>query len=168
MKISMIAAITLAFTLTSCNKANDATAPNLTKEVVGTYAGTLTTNNLKGTSPATADITSVNDYTIEVHCYGEDIDTTFMLELYDDGDMMRVCFTDEDFYNEYGHNMSEDHHMMGGSGSWTNWSQHMSKEHGENDQHYGYFDMNDGRFDYTFKIETGGTTYTQEFSGSRE
>ena len=168
MKISMIALIAIAITVTSCNKA-DNSQPNLTAGVTGTYDGTLTTNNLKGISPAKADITAVNDYTIEIHCYGEDIDTTFMLELYEDGDMMRVCFTDDDFYGEYGHNKQEDHHMMGGNGGWTNWNQHMNNDHGEGDQHYGYFDMNKGQFDYTFNIEvTGGTTYTQEFSGSRQ
>jgi hypothetical protein len=165
-KISMIAVILVAVTLASCNKEND--TPNLTTAVVGTYKGELITNKLKTGSPATADITSVNDYTIEIHCYGTDIDTTFMLELYEDGDMMRVCFTDEDFYGEYGHEKQEDHHMMGGDGNWTNWNQHMSNDHGEGDEHYGYFNMTKHEFDYTFNIKSPqGTTYTQEFSGAK-
>ncbi|MCF6341244.1 MAG: hypothetical protein L3J31_00370 [Bacteroidales bacterium] len=167
-KISMIAVIAVVVTLASCNKADD-TNPNLTTGLTGTYDGTLITNNLKGTSPAKADITAVNDYTVEIHCYGEDIDTTIMLELYEDGDMMRVCFTDEDFYGEYGHNKSNDHHMMGDNGNWTNWGQHMSQDHGEGDEHYGYFNMADGQFNYTFNIEvSGGNTYTQEFSGTKQ
>ncbi len=161
--LTVVAAVLLVIGLVSCNK--DKTNQDLTKSVVGTYEGTLTTNNLKTTSPAIADISKVNDYTIEIHCYGDDIDTTFMLELYEDGDMMRVCFTDNDFYNEYGHHESENHHMMGNDNGWTTWQQHMSNEHNQNDKHYGYFDMNDHKFNYIFKIDSSSSVYTQEFSG---
>ncbi|NIA03472.1 MAG: hypothetical protein GWP12_02920 [Nitrospirae bacterium] len=154
----------LAVVVVSCKK--EAANEDLTKQVTGTYEGTLTTNGVKSTSQATADITKYNDYTIQVHCYGDDIDTTFMLELYEDGNMMRVCFTDDDFYNEYGHHKSNDHHMMGDNGNWTNWSQHMSNEHGQNDQHYGYFNMNDHQFDYTFVISNNSGSYTQQFVGT--
>ncbi len=162
---SIIAMAITVITIVSCNNKNQAN-PNLTKAVIGTYEGTLTTNNLKGTSPATADISAVNDYTVQIHCYGDDLDTTFMLELYEDGNTMRVCFTDEDFYSQYGHGKTEQHHMMGNSGSWTNWSQHMGNDHGQGDVHYGYFNMSDHQFNYTFNIDiTEGNTYTQEFSG---
>lgn len=166
-KLSIIALAVITVGLVSCNKDNQVN-PDLTKSVIGTYEGTLTTNNLKTTSPATSDITKYNDYTVQVHCYGDDIDTTFMLELYEDGDMMRVCFTDNDFNNEYGHNKSEDHHMMGDNGGWMNWKQHISNDHDQNDKHYGFFNMKDHQFDYTFKIEKSSSIYTQEFVGKRK
>ena len=165
-KIAIIALVAITVGLVSCKK--EQTYPDLTKSVTGTYDGTLTTNNLKTTSPATADITKVNDYTVEIHCYGDDIDTTFMLELYEDGDMMQVCFTDDDFRREYGHDKSEDHHMMGDNGDWMNWQQHMSADHDEDDEHYGFFNMKEHTFKYTFKIGTKKAAYTQEFSGKRK
>jgi hypothetical protein len=165
--LSIIALAIFSITLISCNKDDNQDEPNLTSGLTGTYTGTLTTNGLKGTSPATVDITAVNNYTIQVHCYGDDIDTTIMLELYEDGNMMRVCFTDDDFYNEYGHNQSENHHMMGGNdGCCTNWSQHMNNDHQPNDKHYGYFNLDNHQFDYTFNVKTPSATYTQQFVGT--
>jgi len=167
-KVSIVAIVLLSIIVVSCNKSDDQVETDLTKKVTGTYTGILTTGSLKSTSPATADITTYNNYTVQVHCYGDDIDTTFLLELYEDGNMMRVCFTDDDFYNEYNHHKSENHHMMGDNGNWTNWNQHMNNEHEWNDKHYGYFDMDDGKFDYTFKIKTPSSEYTQQFVGSRQ
>ncbi len=166
-KLSIIAIALLLVTLTSCKKDEDQVEPDLTGDLIGKYDGTLTTDGVKTTSPATADISTHNDYTIQVHCYGEDIDTTILLELYQDGNMMRVCFTDNDFYNEYGHHQSENHHMMGDNGNWTNWGQHMSNDHEWNDQHYGYFNMDDHSFHYTFEVNTSTGQYTQEFIGDR-
>ena len=164
--LSIIALAIFSITLISCNKDDNQDEPNLTSGLTGTYTGTLTTDGLKETSPATADITAINNYTIQVYCYGDDIDTTIMLELYEDGNMMRVCFTDNDFYNEYGHSQSENHHMMGDNESCcTNWSQHMNNEHQGNDKHYGYFNKDNHQFDYTFNVTTSSATYTQQFVG---
>jgi len=162
LSILILAVLTIAFV--ACKK--EETETNLTNGLTGTYEGALTTNGLKGTSPATANITAVNNYTIQVHCFGDEIDTTIMLELYEDGNMMRVCFTDDDFYNEYGHHESNDHHMMGNNGGWTNWSQHMNSGHQGNDKHYGYFNMDNHQFDYTFNVTTPSATYTQQFVGA--
>jgi len=96
-KLSILTLAVLTIAFVSCKK--EETETNLTNGLTGTYEGSLTTNGLKGTSPATANITAVNNYTIQVHCFGDEIDTTIMLELYEDGNMMRVCFTDDDFYN---------------------------------------------------------------------
>ncbi|MBU2558602.1 MAG: hypothetical protein KJ578_12565 [Bacteroidetes bacterium] len=165
--LSIMAIALLMVALISCKKDENQNETDLTKDVIGTYVGTLTTDNLKYTSPATADITAVNNYTVQVRCYGDDIDTTILLELYQDGNMMRVCFTDDDFYNEYGHNQSENHHMMGDNDNCcTNWSQHMNNDHNPNDQHFGYFNINDHQFDYTFNVETSTSNYTQQFVGA--
>jgi hypothetical protein len=164
--LSIVVFALFSITILSCNKNDNQVDPNLTSGLTGTYTGTLTTDGLKGTGPATADITAINNYTVRIHCYGDDIDTTIMLELYEDGNMMRVCFTDDDFYNEYGHRQSDDHHMMGNNSGWTNWGQHMSNDHQGDDKHYGYFNMENHQFDYTFNVTTPSATYTQQFVGA--
>jgi hypothetical protein len=154
--------------MTSCDTNNGLTRPNLSNQVAGTYNGTLKSSLTQSEIPAAAVVSSVNDYTIMVHCYNTVYDTTFSLELYQDtGNMMRVCLTDKDFKNEYGHDMSANHHMMGGNmGNWTSWQQHMTAEHNPDDEHYGYFDMSTMTFTYTFDLmATSG--YTQSFTGKR-
>jgi hypothetical protein len=81
--------------------------------------------------------------------------------------MMRVCATDSDFKNQYGHNMSANHHMMGSNSNWTSWQQHMSVEHNPDDEHYGYFDMNARTFNYTFDFTDKLNGYQQYFVGKR-
>jgi hypothetical protein len=151
----------------SCKK--DKTAGDLTNQVTGTYEGTLTLGALKSTSSlATTDVSRSNDYTVQIHCYGTDLDTTFMLELYENGNQMMVCVTGDDFYNEYGHDESENHHMMGDNGSYTSWEQHMSNDHESGDQHYGSFNMDSHTFDYTFKMHDNQGNYTLHFSGIKQ
>lgn len=84
-------------------------------------------------------ITSVTSYAVKFIVFSADVDTTMVLDLYPDANMMRVCLTGDDFRKEYGHNMSDDDPMMGNN--WT-WQEHMSHEHKPNDKHYGHFDMN--------------------------
>lgn len=154
--------------ISSCHNNDNMLQTNPASQIVGTYKGTLTSSITQTGSPATTEITSVNDYTVGIRCYSIDIDTTIVLELYPDGNMMRVCFTDNDFENEYGHGMSANHHMMGSGGNWTTWQQHMSNEHTANDKHYGYFDMNADTFDYAFNIKNGNNSYVQQFVGKRQ
>ncbi|MEQ8554085.1 MAG: hypothetical protein RIC06_09410 [Cyclobacteriaceae bacterium] len=168
MKTSKIMlAIAVAATIASCDMSNEPVRPVLSGQVAGPYYGTLRSSFSQTETPATAEITTINDYTIQVHCYSADVDTTFSLELYRDGDMMRVCFTDGDFTNQYGHDMSANHHMMGGNSNWTSWQQHMSAEHNPDDEHYGYFDMNSSTFNYTFDLIGTPDGGTQLFTGKR-
>lgn len=164
----ILLAITMAVTIASCSNMNDdPVRPNLASQVAGTYNGMLTSGLSETETPATAEITTVNDYTIQVHCYSADVDTTFSLELYQDEDMMRVCFTDNDFTSQYGHEMSANHHMMGGMGNWTSWQQHMNVEHSPDDEHYGYFDMSSGIFNYMFDLPGASDGDSQYFTGKR-
>jgi hypothetical protein len=121
--------------------------------------------------PATAEIIATSNYTIQVHCYGADIDTTLVLELYLDGNMMRVCFTGDDFKKEYGHSMSANYpmmgNMMGNDDNWNIWEQHMSYDHNSTDKHYGYFDMNAKMFNYTFDFKDMPIDYSRHFIGKR-
>jgi hypothetical protein len=153
---------------------NNEVRPNLSNQIIGTYEGTLMSSLLQTGVAATAEITSINDYNIRVHCYSAKFDTTLSLGLYPDGNRMRVCLTGNDFMNQYGHNMStgnqmmgNNNQMMGNMGNGTSWQQHMSAEHKPGDVHYGYFDMKAKTFDYTFTFTGTSTSYTQHFIGMR-
>jgi hypothetical protein len=155
--------VVMAASLSSCNK-EDAQV-DLTKNVVGVYNGDLTNSNTSAKTSSTATITRYNDYTVQVHCVSTDFDSTFLLELYENGDMMKVCSTGDAYYNEYGHEKSNKDHMMG-SGNMMNWSEHMG-DHDGNDEHYGDFDVSNNQFDYTMKIEHSTVNEYEQFVGSK-
>lgn len=165
--------IAIVTSMISCTMNNELSQSKLSNQIKGTYNGTLTSSLSQTAIPATAEITAVDDYTIQVHCHSADIDTTFSLGLYPDGNMMKVCFTGNDFRNQYGHDMSTNGQMMGNNqmmGNMSNgnsWQQHMSAEHTPADDHYGYFDMNAGTFNYTFNFTDTPTGYTRHFIGKR-
>lgn len=166
--LSIIVVATIAVAAVSCNK-KDQIKADLAKDIVGTYTGTLTGTN-KAVSDATADITETDENLIEIRCYGGDFDTTFTQRIFEDGEMLRMCSTGEDFYNEYGHNMTDqnEHHDMMNDADGMSWSHHMSEEHEAGDEHFGFYDMNTDTFTYTFKMKSGNTPYDIEFSGKRK
>lgn len=171
--LKIVLSIAIAVSIASCNINNEQLQPNLSNQIVGTYKGTLTSSLSPEAIPATSEIIFVNDYTIRVRCYSADIDTTFSLGLYPDGNMMKVCFTGNDFKNQYGRNMSiygqmmGSNQMMGNMSNGTSWQQHMSAEHKLSDVHYGYFDMNNKTFNYTFNFMGTSGSYTRHFIGKR-
>ena len=155
--------------LSSCEKSAD--LPDSTFE--GTYRGTLTyESSLKsspvasnGISEATAEISDLGDGQLEVHCFGDKMDTTFILNWYEHNNMIMVCLDGEAFERMYGHmmggghmNNSQNHSggMMGGHNNGnTGWMDHMNREHSEGDEHFGGFNMTDHSFDYTIKAGDG-------------
>lgn len=165
--IASVAALTII--VSACNMKNDL-SKDLTAGVVGTYIGTLTTDNLKVTSDATAVVTKSGDNELEIHCYGDEIDTTFIQHLFEDGNMIQMCSTGDDFLNEYGHNMMDQsqHHNMMNDNNGISWAHHMDKEHDEDDEHYGNFDITTHAFNYTFNMESNDVSYSAQFSGTRE
>ncbi|MFA5420238.1 MAG: hypothetical protein WC341_17425 [Bacteroidales bacterium] len=166
-KINLLAiGFSMAFLLMlgSCKK-SDSTI-DLTKGLTGTYEGTLEINGLKTTDPASTIIAKVNDYSINIHCFNSDFDTTFMMDLYANGDSTMVCFTDTDFLTEYHHQMTGGHHMMGDS-NWQSWSNHMNTDHSTGDKHYGGFSMTDHTFIYRFKTPGSETQISKVFTGTR-
>lgn len=96
--------------MVSCSKKQNQV--NLTKDLVGTYQGQLTNSVTKTDTSSVSTITYYNDYTVQVHCIGGDLDTTFLLELYPDGDYMMVCATGNEYLKEYGRYKESNHHMM--------------------------------------------------------
>lgn len=170
----VVLGIVVAASTISCNLNNELARPNLANQIAGTYDGTLTSALSQNGVKATAEIKSDNDYSIQVRCYSVDFDTTFMLNLYQDGNMMRVCASGEDFQRAYGHGMPGNSQMMGssgmmgGSGSWTSWQQHMITEHTTKDMHYGYFNMNTKTFHYAFtSASSEGDSSEMHFNGMR-
>ncbi len=143
--------------LSSCEKSDDLSDSTFE----GTYRGSLTyESSLKsssvasnGISEATAEISDLGDGQIEVHCFGEEMDTTFILNGYEHDNMLMVCLDGEAFEGMYGHmmggghmNNSQNHSggMMGDDNhSNTAWTDHMDREHSEGDEHFGGFNMTD-------------------------
>jgi len=158
---------------TSCEKTND----QAIGDIEGTYKGLfIESTGLKSAlfdgnteHDGIAEVTMMGDGQIQVHCYGDLIDTTLMLNYFEYSDSVMVCNTGDDFENEYGH-MYGAGHMSGGmmgdmmSGE-TEWMHHMNDEHQEDDEHFGGFNMEDGSFMYSFRMIDGFTPYFLKFQG---
>jgi len=160
---------------TSCKKTEE--LPNTGFE--GEYLGAFSvSNSLKSThpddaneNPGTAIVSMMGNNQIEVHCFGEEIDTTFMLDYYEHNDSIMVCLTGDDFKDMYGH-MLGDGHMGGGmmgdiQNGESQWRHHMNDEHNEEDEHFGGFNMGEHTFTYSFKMMDGTTSYYLKFHGTK-
>ena len=161
--LSLAVVLPVILLVTSCNKKDNENI-DLTANVIGTYEGTLSDEGLKDAIDATADITKLDDNLVEIHCISSVLDTTFVMELFENGDSLMLCNVGDDFRNQYGHERMEDHHMMGDP-NWQNWSHHMNEEHGQNDEHYGGFNMVDHSFEYRFVFSNDSSL---RFKGTRK
>ncbi|NQU53707.1 MAG: hypothetical protein HQ522_14345 [Bacteroidetes bacterium] len=171
-RIVFIAVIAL-FAFAACEKTVDEPIDN---SIEGTYVGTLSQSVLKsavgisnGDHDANTDVKITRDSLLEVHCYGGDIDTTFMLNYIENHDSIMVCFTGADFEHAYGHMMGQGHMsdgMMGDQQSGqTEWEHHMDDEHKDGDEHFGGFDMVNHSFGFSFQTNETGTAYQMQFNG---
>jgi hypothetical protein len=154
--IASILVIAIGLLFTACDKNDDV----IYNDVVGIYEGTLTasiagkSSSSKVNNTATAEVTMVGDQ-IEVHCFNDDFDTTIMLNLFEDGDMINTCLTGSDFENMYGHMMGQGNMNGNMSNMGSQWMQHLNNEHQDSDEHFGGFNMQNHSFEYTFKMENG-------------
>jgi len=186
MKKSMIAAglvlAVLLMGITSCEKSDDPSSTG----IEGTYVGAFSTSNslksipLDGLvgGPGTTEVSLMGDYQIEVHCFGEEIDTTFMLGYYEHNDSVMVCLLGDEFAEMYGHMLGEGHmlgsgHMSGGmmgnlDPEETEWMHHMDDEHTSHDDHFGGFDMDDRTFTYSFKMMEESPSIYLKFHGVKK
>jgi hypothetical protein len=178
-KRMFVAGLTIAVVwmgFTSCEKTT-VPQPNT---IDGNYLGSFSiSSSLKSShagswvgGPDTAVVTLMGDHQIEVHCFGETLDTTFMLDYYENNDSVMVCLTGNDFSTMYGHMLGAGH-MSGGmmgdiNQGETQWMHHLSDEHHSGDEHFGGFDMNDGSFTYFFRLMEGTTPYYLKFHGVKE
>ena len=110
-------------------------------------------------SVGAAVVTLNNENEIFVHCFGESLDTTFMLNYFKHEDSVLVCLTGEAFQHMYGHQYGQGHMMNGMMGDSTSgqssWQHHLNDEHNENDQHFGGFHMGNHTFDYSIETQHG-------------
>jgi hypothetical protein len=168
--------ISALLVVASCAKSEDDTG----ESIEGTYYGTLTrTSTLKSIQSGNeeladgiAEVSRMGEGQIEVHCYGDEIDTTFMLDYYMHNDSAYVCLTGADFESMYGHMLGSGHmggSMMGDIGDdETEWMHHMSDEHDDGDEHFGGFDMHNETFTYSIEMMDENGTYYLKFNGSKE
>ncbi|MUP39398.1 hypothetical protein [Labilibaculum euxinus] len=160
MKSKIIAAVLISLVIfVACGKNDD----EQLNDITGKYTGTLSLKSVvkSGSSSddhAYADVMIVGEQ-IQVHCYGEELDTTFMLDYYQHSDSVFVCHTGEEFEQIYGHMLGENHMSGGMMGDLhngeTEWMHHLNEEHQEGDVHFGGFDMQQHTFSYLFKMEEG-------------
>ena len=171
---AILAVVLIGFT--SCEKSDDLNVNN----IEGIYEGTFSVLNsikaasLKGSEgdPGSAVVSLMGDNQIEAHCFGEEIDTTFMLYYYEHEDSIMVCPTGDDFEKMHGHRHGEGHMSGGMMGDRNNdeseWMHHMNDEHDEGDEHFGGFNMSDHSFSYSFRMMDGTTPYYLIFHGLKQ
>ncbi|TVZ28743.1 hypothetical protein JM83_3893 [Gillisia sp. Hel_I_86] len=173
-QIKLIATIVVLTVLAACEKSEDPSE----NVIEGTYLGTLThsdglkRNGASQEEDAVAEVTNIGNNLLEIHCYSNELDTTFVLNYYQHDDSVLVCFNGEDFENMYGHMLGQGH----GSGSMMNdkqngeteWTHHLNDEHEEGDEHFGGFSMQDQAFGYRFKMMDGDVPYYLQFQGKRQ
>jgi len=154
---------------TACDKSEDLSL----KSIEGTYAGNLTlksdlSGSIRNQTEGTAIVLQSAKGEIEVHCFGGEFDSTFVLSYFNNHDSVMVCLTDSNFQHFYGHMMGQGHMSGGMMGDiqkgQTEWQHHMIDEHKSGDKHFGGFDMTSGNFGYSFKMPDGYMT----FSGHRK
>lgn len=172
--VAILALIVIGFT--SCEKSEDLNV----NDIEGVYEGTFSlSNSLKASSldgseddHGSAVVSMMGNNQIEVHCFGEEIDTTFMLDYYEHNDSIMVCLTGDDFKFMYGHMLGEGH-MDGGMMNdiqygETQWMHHMNDEHENGDEHFGGFDMHEMTFSYSFKMMDEVSPYYLRFHGVKQ
>lgn len=167
-------AMALLVLFTACQK-EETNESNPT--VDGVYEGTLTglqTKSADGTTEskaATSEITITGENEIQVHCYSENFDTTFVMNYYMDNDSAYVCYTGDDFEEMYGH-MLGGGHMSGMMDDMhdgeTQWMHHMDEEHEEGDEHFGGFNMANHSFSYTFQMNRNDSSDDLYFQGAKQ
>ena len=149
-------------------------------EIEGKYTGTFSILDKLEAAPSeedfegngTAEITITGSNQIEVHCNGEAIDTSFMLDYYGHNDSVYVCLRGEEFEETYGHALGHGH--MGGNrmgdiaDGETEWRHHYNNEHQKGDEHFGGFNMQDMTFTYSFMMNKDSSSYYLKFHGSKE
>jgi len=173
-RIIIIAVLTIVLD-SACSTREDTTV----KTIEGTYFGSFTTEasknlpvTLAGNTTANAIVKSKGDGQIEVHCYGDELDTTLLLDYYENNDSIMVCLTGNQYENSYTH-MPGQGHMSGGmmgnrvKGE-TQWMHHLREEHQPGDEHFGGFDTKNNTLGLTFKMIKGELPYYLKFQGVKQ
>ncbi len=172
-KIKLIITTALSVVvLGACEKSDNVSVP----EIEGTYVGTLTgfenaksETGVNTNEAAIAEIRKTGNELIEVHLYSDSMDTTFVLNHYENNNSVLVCLNGDDFENMYGHMLGQGHANGGMMGDMQNgeteWTHHLSDEHQEGDEHYGGFEMQTHTFGYQLNMMDGTNSYNLKFQG---
>lgn len=166
--ITGILVIPMLFTACDKDENNDNNPQtDLSQTVTGSYKGSITSSDDPTASQdAVIVVTTSNGNTVELNMTSDMIDTTFMMNLYEHNDSVMLCFTQDRFYQEYGHHLDEDHHMMGNN-EHLKWEHHKDEQHDPGDMHYGGFDTGNHHFSYRIVPTVQADKYYQ-FEGDKE
>jgi len=151
----------------SCSNSDD--IENI--QIVGTYNGTITANtegktdilNKHITASATAIVRIIDDK-IEVTFFNDNFRHNILLNIFEEGSLVRTCLTGSDFEMEYGHILGHGINDGNMQSNYSQWMQHLDLEHKDSDEHNGIFNKIESSFDY--KIEIDNTDY--HFLGIKE
>ena len=153
--------------LSACEKDNVNSDKDYLSDIVGTYSGEFSNQSgLKSSSQGTADVVVVNNQ-LQIHCYGDYLDTTFVMDAFENGDSIMICDTGEAFEMQYGHMGNGRNHMMDMHNTESEWQHHMSDDHNSGDIHYGGFDIKMHTFEYKFRMMEDDSVYFTIFNGSK-
>ena len=176
----------LGIVLSSCKKEDDENNPiseeSLASEVTGTYTGELKNSTTNQSRAATLTVTMQNDSLVSMHCIAEGFDSTIFVQLYQNHDSIMVCYTGQEFYNQYGHNLNNynfcnnkpsswnsnwctNNSCWGGEDNWNAWTNHLNTQHDHNDMHFGGFNPGTNSCNYMFNVNEDNTNYFEVFNG---
>jgi len=137
-------------------------------EIVGTYSGEFSNDlGLKSGVSGTADVSITKNDQLQIHCYGDVMDTTFIMDAFENGDSAMLCDTGDAFENKYGHMGNGGNHMMDMQDNESEWQHHMSEDHNGEDMHYGGFNITNHTFEFKFQMIEGDSSYHVVFNGSK-
>lgn len=162
-------AITTVFIFSACSKDNETpSALDYINDIIGNYKGVYTISD--GSGVIDSAYTTIDHHygnTIEIHCYGDLLDTTFVMDIYAEHDSILLCTTGEYFESTYGYSKGENHMSHNGNNS-TEWEHHLGDEHENGDQHFGGFNMSNHSFGYTFVLQKDNALQNIRFEGIKE
>jgi hypothetical protein len=165
--IVMLILLIIAVLMNSCNKdKTENSGRTYIDDISGNYSGEFTMNENQNYGPGMAVVTKSTDDNIQIHCYGDFIDTSMIMNVYENGDSIMLCNTGKDFYNAYGY-MGNGYHMMDMGMGESEWMHHLQDDHQAGDEHYGSFDMEHHTFHYAFRMMNGDAEYMLNFDGTK-
>ncbi len=187
-RIYLMSFIVAAIFVVSCKKTYDIQENNnqsLASSVTGSYTGELKNSQTNQTVPASLTVSVQNDSMVAMHCVADQFDTTITMLLYQNYDSLMVCYTGQDFYDQYGHNLNNNNfcnskaagwddgwcmgnNCWGGEDQWNAWTNHLNTQHDSNDRHFGGFDVQGNACKYDFESSAGNTTYFESFTGFKK
>ncbi|MBI9069411.1 MAG: hypothetical protein JEZ09_19085 [Salinivirgaceae bacterium] len=163
----ILSIVIVAVAFCACKKDSSEVDNDYMSEIVGKYRGEFTNQaGLKSSSQGKADVATLNNQ-LQIHCYGDLMDTTFVMDAFENGDSVMVCDTGEAFEMQYGHMGNGSNHMMDMHNDESEWQNHMNEDHNLGDMHYGGFNMTKHTFEYMFRMMEGDSAYYMVFNGSK-